>query len=201
MRITVAVEDALSELVATRLIGEYIPRAEVGRVFGLRGFDSVKSMMSALNQMSRYDGPVLVLADLDNPGMCPLVRVQELSGELIISPNMLIRIAALEIESWIMADREGFAKWLSIAASIVSRAPESLNDPKRTLVALASRSRTRALREGIAPRHVRGTHRTGSDYNDLVGEFVTRLWNPDAARRNAPSLDRAISRISELAAP
>ena len=145
--------------------------------------------------------PVLAFADLDRPQSCAPTLVRELSNGLTIAPDMLIRIAVMEIEAWIMADREGFAKWLSIAASIVSRDPESLNDPKRTLVQLASRSRKRALRQGIAPAHVLGTHRTGPDYNDLLDEFVTQHWNPDAARGHAPSLARAIARINQLAAP
>ena len=200
MLIIVAVEDALSESVAKRLIREYVPGSEVTRVFGLGGISSVKSKISALNQMSRYDGPVLALADSDDPGKCPLVLVRELSGELTISPNMLIRIAVPEIESWIMANRNGIAQWLGIALNTVPRSPETLIDPKRTMVQLASRSRKRALRQGIAPNHVLGTHRTGAEYNILLDEFVTQHWNPDAARANAPSLSRAIARIAQLPA-
>lgn len=198
MLIIVAVEDALSESVAKRLIREYVPGSEVTRVFGLGGISSVKSRISALNQMSRYDGPVLALADSDDPGKCPLVLVRELSGKLTISPNMLIRIAVPEIESWIMADRNGIAQWLGIALNTVPRSPETLIDPKRTMVQLASRSRKRALRQGIAPNHVLGTHRTGAEYNILLDEFVTQHWNPEAARANAPSLSRAIARIAQL---
>ncbi len=64
---------------------------------------------------------------------------------------------------------------------------------------MAGRSLNRRLREAIAPARVRGTHRTGRAYNDEAGEFVSLRWNPEAARRNSPSLDRAITRICELA--
>ena len=127
--------------------------------------------------------------------------VDELADELIIAPNMLIRVAVLEIESWIFADREGIAQWLGIAASVVPRYPESVQDPKRTLVQLAARSHNRALREAIAPSRVLGTNRTGPNYNEAIGGFVAQRWNPEVARRNAPSLDRAIARIAELRAP
>ena len=120
---------------------------------------------------------------------------------LTVDPNLLVRVAVLEIESWILADREEIARWLGISSGIISRAPESLEDPKRTLVQLASRSQNRALREAIAPVRVLGTNRTGPNYNETVGEFVTQHWDPETARRNAPSLDRAITRIGELAAP
>lgn len=198
MLITLAAEDDLSVAVARRLVGEYAPSAEIFNVLVAGG--SIKSLMPNLNQIARHIMPVLAFADLDRPQSCAPALVRELSNGLTISPDMIIRIAVMEIESWIMADREGFAKWLSIAASIVSRDPESLNDPKRTLVQLASRSRNRALRQGIAPDHVLGTHRTGPDYNDLVDEFVALHWNPDAARGHAPSLARAIARIGRLAA-
>ena len=127
--------------------------------------------------------------------------VSQYSNGLTIAPYLLIRVAVLEIESWIMADRAGIAGWLGVAAGNVYRNPETLVDPKRSLVQLASRSRNRYLREAIAPRNILGTSRTGPDYNETVEEFVNQLWDPEAARRNSPSLDRAITRIAELAAP
>ena len=201
MFITLAIEDALSEAVARRLILEYIPRAEVFDVVGSSGIGSVKRQITGMNHRARYVGPVLVLADLDKPQSCPPALVHDLTDGLPISPRMLIRIAVLEIESWILADREGMARWLGVASSVVFPHPENLDDPKRAFVQLASRSQNRRLRESIAPRRVLGTNRTGPDYNETVCEFVTNYWNPEVARRNSPSLDRAITRIAELAAP
>ena len=198
MLLSLAVEDILSESVARRLIHKYAPRAEITNVIGLDGIDSVKRRIPKLNQIAKYQGPVLVLADLDRPLGCPVNLVREMITGLAVSPKLLIRVVVLEIESWIMADRMGIGRWLGIAENVVSRSPERLDDPKRSLVQLARRSRNRGLREAIAPSHVLGTSRTGPDYNEIVGEFVTQRWNPDAARRYAPSLDRAIIRISEL---
>ena len=200
MLVSLAVEDTLSESVARRLIGEYAPSAEIANVAGLAGVDSVQRQIPRLNQIARSMGPVLALVDLDRPSTCPGNLVRNLSGSLTIDPQLLIRVAVLEIESWIIADREGIAGWLSISASIVPRDPESLDDPKRAFVNLARRCRNRSLREAISPRQVIGTHRTGPGYNQLVGDFVRHVRNPDAARRNSPSLDRAINRIAELAA-
>ena len=199
MLATIAVEDELSAYVAERLIGGYVPRAEITRVMVLEGVNNIKGRMRDLVQIARFQDMVLVLADMDNPRGCPPGLLNELCGGLTIASNMIIRIAMLEVEAWILADREGAAQWLGIAANIVPRNPESLADPKRTLVQLARRSRNRGLREAIAPLRVLGTHRTGPNYNEAVGEFVVQHWNPDVARRNAPSLDRAITRIAELA--
>ena len=201
MLISVGAEDELSESVARRPIGDYILEPIIVEVVGLNGIGSVKAKISGLNQKAYYVGPVVVLADLDSPLGCPPALVRELRGGLSLAPSMLIRIAVLEIESWILADREGVSEWLEVPISVVSRNPETLEDSKRTLVHLARRSPNRGLREAIAPDRVLGAHRTGSGYNRSVGEFVTRHWNPDAARRNAPSLDRAITRIAGLAFP
>ena len=121
-----------------------------------------------------------------------------MSGGLTVAPNLLIRIAVLEIESWIMADRDGVAEWLGIAASAVPLRPERVPDPKRALVQLAARSRNRALREAIVPRRGLGSHRVGPFYNDAVGEFVAHLWDPDVARRCSGSLERAVFRVAGL---
>ena len=196
MQITLAVEDTPSRAVARRLIDEYLPLAEIFEEFVAGG--SIESRIRGLNQRAFYVGPVLALADLDRPMNCPAALIGQYCSGLTIAPNMLIRVAVLEIEAWIMADRAGIAGWLGVAASTVSRNPESLDDPKRSLVQLATRSRNRHLREAIAPRNVLGTNRTGPGYNDTIGEFVTYLWNPGVARLNAPSLDRAIARIVEL---
>lgn len=200
--ITLAVEDTLSETVTTRLVNDYLPGVWVREVIGRQGIGYIRRRMRDLNQIALYENPVLVVADLDRPQDCAANRVFRLSNGLTsAAPNLLIRIAVLEIESWIMADLEGIAGWLRIAANTLPRNPESLDDPKRALVQLASRSRNRMLREAVGPSRVLGTNRTGPNYNEAVGDFVTQLWNPEVARRNSHSLDRAIARIVELAAP
>ena len=199
MQITLAVEDILSRAVARRLVDEYLPMAHIFEEFVTGG--SIESRIPGLNQRAIYIGPVLAIADLDRPRSCPADLVDQFRKGLALAPAMLIRVAVLEIESWILADRSAIARWLGVAANIVSRDPELLGDPKRSLVQLASRSSKRYLREAIAPPTVLGTSRTGPGYNDALEEFVTQRWNPEAARRNSPSLDRAITRITELAAP
>ena len=107
----------------------------------------------------------------------------------------------LEIESWIMADRSAFADWLDIARSNAPLQPEETTDPKRMLVDLARRSRnydTRSGRSGLIRVLRDGLHRPGPEYNTLLSEFATETWNPEVARSNAPSLDRAIRRIAEM---
>ena len=199
MLITLGVEDELSELVARRLVKEYAPRIQIIDTVGLQGNRQLREQLRRLNQIAAYRHPALVLTDLDRPQSCPPALLREWTQNRTMAPNLLLRVAVLEIESWLLADRRGIAQWLSLAVSQVPSNPESILDPKRTLVELAGRSRNRALREAIVSRRGAGTHHTGPGYNESVGDYAINHWNTEAARSNAPSLDRAIIRIGELA--
>ena len=198
MPITLAVEDRLSESVAKRLIAEYAPNVEITETLGLQGSAPLRQSFRRLNEIATYQRPTLVFTDLDRPESCPPALLQVWSQGLNISPRLLIRVAVLEIETWLLADRAGIARWLSIAINRVPNNPELVPDPKRTLVELANRSRIRALREAIVPRRGLGTHQIGPGYNQSLSEFATQQWDPDEARLRSPSLDRAITRIAEL---
>ena len=154
--------------------------------------------MRDFNQIATHYGPVLVLTDLDRPQSCPPQLVRDWIGAMNPSPDLLVRVAVLEIEAWIMADRTGFAEWLGLASNIITRQPEDVLDPKRELAALALRSRTRSLRSGLVRESRDGSFAPGPDYNAQVGRFASDLWNPEAARLNSPSLDRAIRRIADI---
>ena len=197
--ITLAVEDRLSEAVAKRLLSDYAPDMPVMGTEGLNGFGQLKAKLPSFNMIARYREPVLVITDLDNPASCPVALIQEWRQNLVFEPGLLFRVAVMEIEAWLIADRSRLAQWLGIEDRIVPRNPEHITQPKERLVALARRSPKRALREAIVPRR-NGTGTTGPGYNEHVSDFATRHWNPEMARRTAPSLDRAIARIAELAA-
>ena len=197
--ITLAVEDRLSEAVAKRLLADYAPDMPVTGTEGLNGFGQLKAKLPSFNMIARYREPVLIITDLDNPASCPVALIQEWRQNLVFEPGLLFRVAVMEIEAWLIADRSRLAQWLGIEDRLVPRNPEHITQPKESLVALARRSPKRALREAIVPRR-NGTRTTGPGYNDHVSDFATRHWNPEMARRSAPSLERAIARIAELAA-
>lgn len=197
--ITLAVEDRLSEAVANRLLADYAPDMPVTGTEGLNGFGQLKAKLPSFNMIARYREPVLIITDLDNPASCPVALIQEWRQNQVFEPGLLFRVAVMEIEAWLIADRSRLAQWLGIEDRLVPRNPEHITQPKESLVALARRSPKRALREAIVPRR-NGTRTTGPGYNDHVSDFATRHWNPEMARRSAPSLDRAIARIGELAA-
>ena len=189
----------MTESVAKRLIAEYAPDMEIAETLGLQGSGPLRQSLRHLNEIATYQRPTLVFTDLDRPESCPPALLRNWGQGLSISPRLLIRVAVLETETWLLADRAGIARWLSVTTNRLPNNPEQIPDPKRTLVELASRSRSRELREAIVPRRGPGTHEVGPGYNQSVSEFATRQWNPDEARRRSPSLDRAIIRIGELA--
>ncbi len=198
MPVTLGVEDRLSETIAKRLISEYAPNLQISETLGLRGKNYLRQRLVGFNQIATHQRPALVFTDLDRPQSCPPELLRSWTQGIALSSQLIIRVAVIEIEAWLLADRAGIAQWLSVAVSRVPYSPEGIPDPKRTLVQLASRSSKRYLREAIVPRHGAGTHQIGPGYNDSVSEFAAQRWNTEAASSNASSLDRAIVRITEL---
>ena len=178
---------------------EYARDALVIATLGLRGNQYLRSRMRDFNQIAAHTGPVLVLADLDRPDDCPVELVAEWTGDMSPDPNLLLRVAAMEIEAWIMADRQTFAEWLGVGVNRIPSRPEEVHDPKRAIIELSRRSRNRSLRDRLIISRPDGLYQRGQDYNVALSNFVQSRWRPEYARRTAPSLDRAISRISNVA--
>jgi hypothetical protein len=108
----------------------------------------------------------------------------------------LFRICVREVEAWLLADREAMAEFLKIKEDQVPSVPESLKDPKASLIKLAQKA-PRPIRVGLTPK---GSAPIGPDYNDLLSGFISNLWSIDRTSDQAPSLARARQRIAELAA-
>jgi hypothetical protein len=190
--IYLAVEDDLSEAVVRRLLLDTERDYAVGTVFGRSGFGYLRSRANNWNAAAAAGTPVLLLTDLDQ-SPCPPGLIDDW---LDIEPhaNLIFRVAVREVESWVLADSEGFADFLGVNETLIPRRPDQIADPKKSLVNLARRSRTRALRESIVPRQG-STAVQGPDYNGCLGEFVRNQWDRDAAVGRSPSLSRAWERL------
>ena len=198
MLVTLGVEDILSESVARRLVSEYAPEAQVIHVIGLRGNQALKQRIRDFAQIARYVGPSLVITDLDSFENCPADLVREWTNGLQVVPNFLMRVAVIEIEAWVTADRQAIAEWLGISVDIVPRNLEEVPNPKQEIVELARRSQKRGLRDALIRSSPDGLFRPGPGYNDYLGSFVDQHWEPERARLSSSSLDRAIMRITEM---
>lgn len=105
-----AVEDELSQAVSRKILGHC--DIEVGQVLGLRGKGYLEKSAQGLNQAAKAL-PIFMLTDLDSPNQCPPGLIHSwIKGEK--HSSFFLRVAVMEVESWVMADRTGLAKFLSI---------------------------------------------------------------------------------------
>ena len=90
----------------------------------------------------------VVLTDLDSPRDCPPGLVYSwIKGPL--NPRFLFRVAVMEVESWVMADRAGFAAFLSIPLHRIPSPTDDILNPKEFLVSLARKSQKKRVREAL----------------------------------------------------
>jgi hypothetical protein len=187
-----AVEGPTDEVVLRRVVESC--GAALGQVFGRNGKASLLNQLHHYNRAANFS-PWIVLLDLDQDADCaPAAKAVWLTAS---APQMHLRIAVRAVESWLLADQESLAAFLSISASHIPANPESLSNPKETLVNLARRSRRRALREEMTPRPGSGRP-IGPAYTSRLMEFAQTQWRPDIASRHSDSLRRVCSRITEL---
>ena len=189
--INLVFEDVLSEAVLKKMLKQSQRPFSVGHCLNQRGNDKIKKNISGFNNASK-GMPYLVLTDLDNKD-CPRVILSEWLTQPK-HPNLVFRIAVKEVEAWLLAHREAFAKFLGISVDNIPRDPDIIADPKQCLINLARRSRKRKLREAIVPEP-NSTAKIGKDYNGQLSEFVNKSWQVASAQTNSPSLKRAMNAL------
>lgn len=186
------VEDRLGEALLRRAVACANPKLSVDRCLVTGGFGRIKAKVDVYRRACRVL-PHVVLTDLDRAACAP-----SLLAEWGVTPaprEFLFGVAVREVEAWLLADIEGVAAWLSTSPDSLPRDPESLPDPKATLLRLARRSRHRDLIADICPAPGSRVH-TGPRYNERLGRFASYDWNPQRAATRAPSLDRALRRLA-----
>ena len=187
-----AVEGPVDEVVLNRIVGSL--GASLGGVFGRNGKNGLLKQLPNYNQAAHHS-PWIVLVDLDQDASCaPPARVRWLATP---APQMCFRIAVREIESWLLADRESLASFLSVAQSRIPAQPETLDNPKETLVNLARRSRRRDIQIDMVPRPGSGRS-VGPAYTSRLIEYAGHDWRPEVAINHADSLLRLHNRVTDL---
>ena len=198
MIIHLVAEGYMEAIVAARLLP--FCGHELGVVYGQRGCAYIRQKAVAFRHLATEITGVLVLTDFrDAEAICAAAALQEYVLNRLLNPpeTFLCRFAVNELESWLLADREGLAKFFGISASRMPLHPEKEAFPKRTLVSLARTSREKRIREGIAPPPGHKAS-VGPDYMLLMHEFITNFWDIETAMRCAPSLERCVCRLQEL---
>lgn len=195
--ISLAFEDVLGEALAKKILADVGGSLRIGSRVPGGGFGRLKKMAPMLNAAACSSMPVLLVTDLDQ-AECPAVLIRTwLPREK--SPDLLLRVAVREAESWILADSEGFAQFLGVGPGKIPANPDALADPKRTLLGLVKACKRGLLKREMLP--AKGAKSPmGLGYNEHLCHFVRSHWRPSDAAEHSDSLRRTRLRIAELAA-
>jgi len=186
-----AVEGPTDEAVLRRVVEQLGARLRV--TYGKEGKTALLARLASYNRAAQYR-PWIVLVDLDSSAACaPPAREQWLPSP---ASQMCFRIAVRKVEAWLLADRETLAGFLGVPVSVIPAQPESLDDPKRTLVDLARRSRRRAVCADMVPRPQSGRSE-GPAYTSRLIEYTQSAWRPEVAALQADSLRRLRDRLAD----
>ena len=190
--VILAVEDRLSDAVATKILETF--DVKIVKRIGFQGKSDLERKTPELNRAANGI-TVFMLTDLDSPRECPPGLIRSwIRGSL--NPKFFFRVAVMEVESWVMADRMGFADFLSIPLHRIPSPTDDILNPKEFLLSLARRSRKKTVREALVPAQGT-TFSVGNEYNTLLSEFVQEHWDLKRAVTASPSLKRTLDRISQ----
>ena len=186
------------EAVAMRLLS--FCGHEIGTVYGKRGCIYVREKAVSFRHLATEQTGMLILTDFRDTGaQCIPYALRDYVFDKFPNPpsTFLCRFPVNELESWLLADREGLAKYMNVAVSRMPIQPEREEYPKQTLVNLARKSRKKIIREGIAPPPGHKAS-VGPEYLNLLREFIFNYWNIEKAMLCAPSLERCVRRLREI---
>ena len=164
------------------------------RAIPCNGKGKIKKQIKAYNNAAQH-GYYFVLTDLDNEYECAPLLIKDWLP-FVQSNQLLFRVAVHEIESWLLADKENLAAFLSISRKLVPLKPDNEIDPKHTIISLAKRSRKREIREAIVP--IDDYASIGPEYNIMLQSFVRNFWSINSARKNSPSLDKTLKSLEKI---
>ena len=192
-------EDRLLAALGERLLREfgqkYCMRGDPKIMHGKHNIDRGVPVWNA----SAGEGVVLflVLRDLDSPAgadeNCPAKESDRLCQNR--HPNLMLRFAVFEAESWLLADADKLASFLELGSLYVPNPVDEIANPKIFLLSqIRQRSNNPDISSGMLPQ-TRGTAKTGSVYNDTLAEFVANKWSPNRAAKKSESLRRALYRL------
>lgn len=190
MLVTVAVEGDID-----RAIVEAMARAltiELGPVHVTNGKAKLDRRIAQYNHAAAF-APWFVLRDLDQDAPCAPDLVAGLLP--VRASQMLFRVAVRAAEAWLMADVDRLSAFLHVPPGRIPAAPDTLLDPKGTLVRLASTSRLKDIRVDMTPLPGR-FRKVGPGYSARMIEFAQEHWRPAEAAKNSDSLARCIRALA-----
>ncbi|MGV8827489.1 MAG: hypothetical protein ACWA6U_04135 [Breznakibacter sp.] len=191
--VTIIFEDDLSEAVMTKILLHFPGKYEISQSYKGYGFGYLKSKIKSFNQASIVN-PHFMLTDLDNYTCPSALREDWVNFEM--NSNFIFRVAVREVESWVLADREGLSQYLNVSVVNFPVNPDLEDDPKNTLIQLAKRCKNRDIREDIVP--INKNAKIGPNYNGCLSDFIYKAWNLENAMRNSESLRRTYEKLRDF---
>lgn len=182
------VEDILSEAALRKILATFQGKFTVRACLGKEGFGFIQKNMPAFNRAAETVG-MIVLTDLDEH-LCPKLILRSWLQEET-HPNLVFRVAIREVEAWLLAHREAFARHLHVAPANIPFDSESIRDPKELVIELVRHSTSKQIHDAIVPGPGR-KRKVGPDYNGCLLQFVYKTWSPSVARRRSASLNGAL---------
>lgn len=196
--VSAAVEGKTDEPVVRKLVDQ--AGARIHRIYVKRGKDRLKSDVRGYDNAARR-APWFVLVDLDRDkslepadDCAPVLRREWLPNP---ASGMCLRVAVRAMEAWLLADAETLAEFLHVPRSRIPGDPEALDNPKRQIVNLASRSNHPAIHRDMIPREGSGRS-VGPGYESKVIEYAQVKWRPVVAAKRSDSLRRAMACLDRL---
>jgi len=186
-----AVEDELSEAVLRAMLWQSTSAFAVGRCYSRGGSGYLLRTIAGFNNAAK-GCPFFVVTDLDSAPCPPELVSDWLSRPM--HPNLMFRVAVREVESWVLADRDGVSSLLGVRKSRIPTDTDSVRDPKDLLLSLARTARSSQVRRDLVPP-IGSLRKVGALYNSRLASFVSEQWRVERARRHSASLNRAMRRI------
>lgn len=193
-QIYLAAEDALGLEIGKKLITK-CDQLFLFREENCRGSGNLKRKIANFKNMALGGLPVLAITDLDGKD-CIIDFLEDWKATPPIK-GFHLRVAVNEIESWILADRDGMARWLGLPISFIPSQPDSILQPKEELLRIVSRCKNRILRNELLPKP-NSSALIGVGYNRILSEFINEVWDLEEAVESSPSLKMAWKRLLEF---
>lgn len=201
-------EDPVTRQVIKKLLAETCPEGfNIVREDPVRGSE-VKKLTPNYNALAA-SFQVILLADLDNNNCPPSEQAAWLNNQPK-HPNFMFRFAVDEAESWLLADRPGFATFLGIDINnIPEPTPLRPREPHNLEIRLRYKTSLFMMRElaAISPKAELKRQLTpldntskSSEYNSAILPFIDQHWNVHTAVQNSYSLKKMVQRLQEWCA-
>lgn len=149
--IAVISEDAVTQALLHKCISHYLPARKIVRTEVKNGRGNVQREIPSYIALSSVM-PVVLGVDLDQDRCAPSL-LNSWGVKPTQAPQLLLRVAVREAESWLLADRQRLAKYIGAKTDDITKDPDSLVDPKIEFLSHVYRTSTPELRGRLLPRN------------------------------------------------